>query len=256
MTKRAINLRLDDELIDAADALAVAVGVDRTELISRGLRRELLYEGQREFVYVLLDAEKRVRYVGRSRDPYKRLREHLAAAKAGGSSAKETWLAEMLRDGGKPTLAIIDDAEPGEEIRELEAYWIDYFQKAGVDVETGALTNGLRAGVAPEPHRARVGMEMDVIRMTHRVFAMFPRRLAEMSDALVAYGFQRRQASSAELLMAIMHHALPDPAAPAYDEMVLATAAVLHEWLRDKHVLQAMAMERRSGERRATGTQI
>lgn len=149
MAKRAINLRLDNDLIQAVDDLAEAMGTDRTELIARGLRRELLFDGGREFIYVLIDGDRCVRYVGRARDPYKRLREHIAAARAGGSSAKERWLADMLSTGALPQLAVIDDA-PKNEIRDLESVWIDHFKVAG------KLTNGVRgpiAGVLRYPKR-------------------------------------------------------------------------------------------------------
>lgn len=135
MAKQPINLRLDADLIDAADALAAAIGTDRTELIARGLRRELLHEGGREFIYVLRDEAGEVRYVGRSSDPYRRLREHIAAARAGGTSAKEAWLAGLLAKGGSPRLAIIDDGD-ADEIAELEAAWIEHFH------DGGKLTNG------------------------------------------------------------------------------------------------------------------
>lgn len=142
VAKQPINLRLDADLVAAADALAAATGIDRTELVARGLRRELLYEGGREFIYVLSDESGEVRYVGRSRDPYKRLREHIAAARAGGQSAKEAWLAAMLAEGQAPSMAIIDDAEPGEAVAMLEADWIMHF------AEGGRLTNGVSAGIA------------------------------------------------------------------------------------------------------------
>jgi len=147
MAKQPINLRLDADLIAAADSLAAALGTDRTDLIARGLRRELLYEGGREFVYVLLDEVGEVRYVGRSRDPYKRLRAHVADARAGGKSAKEAWLAELLGNGHAPRLAIIDDAEPGEAVASCEAAWIVHFAAGG------RLTNGTSAGVAPRERK-------------------------------------------------------------------------------------------------------
>lgn len=150
MQKRAINLRLEEDLVAAVDHLAQATGTDRTELIARGLRRELLYDGQREFIYVLLDADRHVRYVGRARDPYKRLREHVAGARAGGSSAKERWLSEMLAAGSFPQLAIIDDAAGGDDIQELEALWIDHFKS---DTLTNGILYGARAGVAPGPRK-------------------------------------------------------------------------------------------------------
>lgn len=140
MTKRPVNLRLDDDLVLAADALATSIGTDRTELVSRGLRRELLYDGAREFIYVLLDQERTVRYVGRSRDPHNRLRQHLAEARMQTRSAKERWIAEMAAAGLEPTVVIIDDAEPGEPVAELEREWIDR-------LKSSVLTNGIHAGV-------------------------------------------------------------------------------------------------------------
>lgn len=144
MPKRAINLRLDDDLVAAVDTLAEALDTDRTEMIARGLRRELLYDGRREFIYVLLDAERVVRYVGRARDPVSRLREHIAGARAGGTSAKEAWISEMLKAGTTPFQVIIDDGEPGEDIRSAEDYWLAHFEAGG------SLTNGIRASVASQ----------------------------------------------------------------------------------------------------------
>jgi GIY-YIG catalytic domain len=144
MLKRPINLRLDADLVAAADALASAMGTDRTELISRGLRRELLHDGEREFVYVLLDGSE-VRYVGRSRDPYQRLRQHIAEARAGGTSPKGEWLSEMLKAGRTPRLAIIDDGSAGDEIQQLEGEWIEHFRKGE------RLTNRICADVVKVP---------------------------------------------------------------------------------------------------------
>lgn len=149
-------MRLDDELVDAVDALAAQMGTDRTDLIARGLRRELLYEGRREFVYVLLDAGGDVRYVGRSCEPYKRLREHVAQARVGGS-AKEAWLAQSIAVGHVPRLVIIDDAPSGAEIAELEAEWIEHF------AASGRLTNGTRAGVASGERAARGSVRMHIV---------------------------------------------------------------------------------------------
>lgn len=141
MRKRAINVRLDGPLLEAVDALARSIGADRTEVISRGLRRELLHESGREFIYVLLDPTWVVRYVGRSRDPFARFREHLDSAVEPGST-KERWIAELLAEGAQPRMAIIDDAQAGEEVREVELFWIEHFRGEG------KLTNAVVGGVS------------------------------------------------------------------------------------------------------------
>jgi predicted transcriptional regulator len=147
--KKPINARIDAELLAAIDELAARTLTDRTELIERGLRREVLYDGTREFVYVLLDEAGDVRYVGRSRDPYRRMREHIAGARAGGHAGRDAWLAAMLGAGQKPRMAIVDDAEAGQAIADLEREWIERF-RAG-----GRLTNGIAGGVAARERSGR-----------------------------------------------------------------------------------------------------
>jgi hypothetical protein len=183
MTKRPINVRLDDDLIDAIDALAAATRTDRTELMARGLRRELLHDGRREFIYVLLDESGEVRYVGRSRDPFGRLRPHLADAKVGGTD-KQTWLADMIAAGHVPQLAIVDDAEPGQDVAALETDWIERF------ADGGRLTNGVRAGVASTPRRT--GHLKQV--------GQFDERLLELIDEQAAILGQSRRTYMERLL--------------------------------------------------------
>jgi Arc/MetJ family transcription regulator len=174
MQRQPVNLRLDRDLLDATDALADAMGIARTELIERGLRRELLHDGKREFVYVLVDPDRCVRYVGRSRDPHRRLREHIAAAKAGGATAKERWLADLLADNRRPCLVIIDDAEPGEAVRQLEAEWIEHFKAHDTltnDV-AGGVAHGLDLGGIKQ---IRVRVDDDLLARIERARGLVPR---------------------------------------------------------------------------------
>jgi hypothetical protein len=159
MSSESIALQLGGDLLAAVDNLAKATGLDRMELIARTLRRELLYDGRREFIYVLMDTGDCVRYVGRARDPRKRLGEHIVAAKAGGTSAKERWLAGMLAAGTFPRAVVIDDAPSGEAICDRESYWIEHFRSAG------KLTNGPASAVvkAPSARRTRAITRRDVI---------------------------------------------------------------------------------------------
>lgn len=207
MQKQPINLRLDKELLDATDALADAMGIARTELIERGLRRELLYDGKREFIYVLTDADMCVRYVGRSQDPYRRLREHVAAAKAGGATAKERWLADLLADGKMPHLVVVDDAQPGDAIRQLEAEWIAYF-----DTHDRLTNTAVVGGVAKGVHR--LGMTQIAVRVEDDLLDLIER----------ARGRTKREPWIRAALESVARAQLQEPPSTSDVRSVLATA--------------------------------
>jgi hypothetical protein len=59
------------------------------------------------YVYVLIDPrDERIRYVGSSRRPWARLKEHIAE-RHNGESNKNDWLCELAASGLRPILRIV-----------------------------------------------------------------------------------------------------------------------------------------------------
>jgi hypothetical protein len=112
------------------------------------------------FIYGLVDPlSDQVRYVGASKNPQKRLLEHLAPSQLKKPIEKNRWLKELLSQGHRPRVIIIEKASELE-WEEKEKFWIEHFESIGIK-----LTNQLPGGIggptalgktySPE-HRAKI----------------------------------------------------------------------------------------------------
>src|SRR5579859_7650789 len=85
-------------------------------------------------IYTLSDPrDGLVRYVGVSKDPQRRQKEHMQSY-AHGSAAKRSWIAELTDLKITPVLMLIDSAEGWKQAAHLERYWISYYRAHGVSL--------------------------------------------------------------------------------------------------------------------------
>lgn len=70
-----------------------------------------------------------VKYVGKSNEPIKRFKSHLQSAKSGSHKNIQlyNWINHILEEGFNPVFNIIDQAEFGRPIFDLEAKYIRHF---------------------------------------------------------------------------------------------------------------------------------
>ena len=91
------------------------------------------------FIYILIDPiTDKVRYVGKSNNPYKRFECHLS--KNNIKSHKTNWIQSLLKKDIKPILCIIDEVDINE-WKFWEVYWISQFKNWGFN-----LTNSTKGG--------------------------------------------------------------------------------------------------------------
>jgi len=92
------------------------------------------------FIYALLDpTDSEVRYVGKAKNPYKRLYFHLHNK---AHTHKYFWLQSLVKQGLKPVVCVLDrcdDFKPIWEARERD--WISFYKRIGCN-----LTNGTDGG--------------------------------------------------------------------------------------------------------------
>ena len=104
-------------------------------------------------IYVLIDPrDGRVRYVGKTANPVKRLPGHLAEAR-GERHRRACWLRALLALGLEPTLEVIEEVAGNG--NERERFWIALYRSEGHDLVNG--TDG-GEGVTMTPEmRAKIG---------------------------------------------------------------------------------------------------
>ena len=79
------------------------------------------------FIYTLTDPrDERVRYVGKTANPGRRLRSHLSSAKCKGKTVKDAWVRELLALGLEPVLSVVSVSSEAnwrdDEIRTIAQY--------------------------------------------------------------------------------------------------------------------------------------
>ncbi len=116
----------------------------------------VLPKDKRWAIYVLRDpTTNRVRYVGFTSDPKRRLRSHITQA----SSPKfpvNVWVAKLLRNGARPTFQIIEEGIGGE-WSERERFYIASYRQQQTDLLN--LSDGGYSDI-PSASRARAGLKL------------------------------------------------------------------------------------------------
>lgn len=61
------------------------------------------------FIYTLEDLDGNIRYIGKSNDPYNRLRKHCSPFSLKKLTHKNNWIKLLLYEGSMPIVKIIDE---------------------------------------------------------------------------------------------------------------------------------------------------
>ena len=90
-----------------------------------------------KFIYCLICPKTNIlKYIGKSKDPIKRLRSHLSKNNLVESTKKNNWLVSLLRENLIPIMEIIDEV-PEKEIDYWEKFYIELFKSYGLDLLNG-----------------------------------------------------------------------------------------------------------------------
>lgn len=86
------------------------------------------------YIYKLVDPREPevVRYVGKSNDPFSRLKDHIKEAKAGKrKSYKNNWILKLLSEGVRPEFVILEPVfyKYHEEWEFFERFWIKHYRE-------------------------------------------------------------------------------------------------------------------------------
>jgi group I intron endonuclease len=101
-----------------------------------------LEESQKYYLYLLIDPTcDSLRYVGFSKDPYNRFKQHVTSKQL---CHKTYWINTLKNNGLTPLLKVIDEVENKEEALQLEKAYIKDMRLSGID-----LTNTTIGGDAP-----------------------------------------------------------------------------------------------------------
>jgi len=80
------------------------------------------------FIYGLVDPKTNIiRYIGKTKNPLYRLKQHLYPSSLRGISHKNYWIKSLLKNNCKPILIIIEEVTDIESSNR-EIYWIDFYK--------------------------------------------------------------------------------------------------------------------------------
>lgn len=84
-------------------------------------------------IYALFNAEHRLIYIGQTKEPERRARNHRIAAIGGGTSYRATRLYRAMREFGIHgfTFQVLHAADSDADATQAEQVWIDYFKAEG-----------------------------------------------------------------------------------------------------------------------------
>lgn len=86
-----------------------------------------------KFIYILIDPrDQAVRYVGCTRNPYKRWICHISSSK-NKKLSNSKWISDVLSFGLRPELIVVDEVITAG-YYELETYWISQFKSWGFNL--------------------------------------------------------------------------------------------------------------------------
>jgi uncharacterized ParB-like nuclease family protein len=101
-------------------------------------------------IYVLInDSTGKPFYCGKTKDPKRRLREHLDEAAAGGRSMKCGHIRALTAAGITVSITVVDSVETDDgDIGDLEAWWVDQLEWSGQFLYNG--NSGVRGAAIDE----------------------------------------------------------------------------------------------------------
>lgn len=127
------------------------------------------------FIYVLIDPEtNKVRYVGKSNNPDRRLREHIRDHSKY-QRHKDHWVGALCERGLVPLLKIIEEV-PLDLWAERELFWINHYMQLGYPL-TNTYFGSEGVGMMPPETRAKIGAK-------HRGKKLTPEAIEKRSSAI------------------------------------------------------------------------
>jgi len=128
------------------------------------------------FIYGLVDPElNQIRYIGKSKDPEERLRDHLKESKRR-ENYRHCWIYSLLSKNLKPQLTIIEECTE-DNWEERERHWIKYYREKVGNLLTNMTDGGDGMHNPSEEVRRKIGKKNKGRKHT-------PEELKKMSEAL------------------------------------------------------------------------
>lgn len=88
------------------------------------------------YIYALCYPSNNIRYIGVSKNPEKRFRQHINPSNLKNKTHKNDWIKSLLSQNLIPELLIIESVVY-EEHQEREKFWIQYYKNNGCDLVNG-----------------------------------------------------------------------------------------------------------------------
>ncbi len=150
------------------------------------------------FIYALLDPRtKAIRYVGKADDPQKRLGDHLRQCKCG-ESYRAHWLRQLLRNGLKPLLEVVDEVAQAEWAA-VECAYVTFYKEQGCEL-VNATPGGDGTGAGElhplfgRPRPPEVRAKLSAANKGKRAGPFSVERRANMSAALKGKSYPAKRA--------------------------------------------------------------
>lgn len=137
-------------------------------------------------IYFLNDDRGKVRYVGKTVNPSRRLSDHLRTARNGGRTHRDCWVRSLLAQGFSPTMEVADTVDE-RSWGDVEKEYIRVFRAIGIDLVN--VSDGGDCGpVMRGPENRNFGRRMSEstkakLRASHRNFVFTPEHRAKISKA-------------------------------------------------------------------------
>lgn len=113
-------------------------------------------------VYGLIDPNtKELKYIGYSSQYLERYKEHLLPSNLKHQTRKNVWLRRLLKNGFKPEIIILEEAESEINGLEKEIELIEYYKTIGCDLTNGTLGGDGRYGFkTPNEVKEKIRLSM------------------------------------------------------------------------------------------------
>lgn len=134
------------------------------------------------YIYALLCPSGKVRYIGKTNDPVKRLRRHISRAKYHETkSHAANWIRSLLKVGHKPTLKVLEEIPDGGDWVSREIETIAEYRSLGFDLTNATAGGEGVCGLSDESLAKRVAAAAITKSMPENR-ERYSRRLKEVSN--------------------------------------------------------------------------